>query len=279
MELLVDPGTYCYHGEPEWRSYFRSTRAHNTVEVDGADQAVDGGPFMWVTHADATVDCVEACPDGGQRWAGHHTAYAHLDAGLCHARQVDLDGPGQRLTVTDTVTGSRLHGVRLFWHLGPDVAVELRDGVADLTWQGPDGEGQHGRLVLPVSLEWSAHRGETDPPLGWYSPRFGVRVPTTTLVGAGSWAGTLDLRTDLLLRVDPEAEAEAAIGVVEPAQRVLAVSPRGATAAQRGGPVPQRSRALEPRLGPGGGVLRSAWGAHGPRAHLGSLRPRRLEGS
>ena len=33
MDVLADPGTYCYHGEPRWRSYFRSTLAHNTIEV------------------------------------------------------------------------------------------------------------------------------------------------------------------------------------------------------------------------------------------------------
>ena len=163
VELLVDPGTYCYHGEPEWRSYFRSTRAHNTIEVDGADQAVEAGPFMWSTHADAVVDRIEAGPDGVQTWAGHHTAYSRSDAALCHDRQVDLDGPGHRLTVTDTVTGSLSHTLRLFWHLGPDVTADLGDGVADLTWPGRDGEVHHGRLVLPIALDWSAHRGETDP--------------------------------------------------------------------------------------------------------------------
>ena len=50
-EILVDPGTYCYHGEPELRRYFRSTLAHNTVEVDGRDQSVSGGPFLWLRHA------------------------------------------------------------------------------------------------------------------------------------------------------------------------------------------------------------------------------------
>ena len=39
VDVLADPGTYCYHGEPEWRSYFRSTRGHNTIELAGADQS------------------------------------------------------------------------------------------------------------------------------------------------------------------------------------------------------------------------------------------------
>ena len=31
VEVLADPGTYCYHGEPAWRSYFRGTRGHSTA--------------------------------------------------------------------------------------------------------------------------------------------------------------------------------------------------------------------------------------------------------
>jgi hypothetical protein len=57
-------------------------------------------------------------------------------------------------------------------------------------------------MRLPAGLAWSAHRGETDPVLGWYSPRFGVRVPVTTLVGEGRTAGTLELGTTLDLSRD-----------------------------------------------------------------------------
>ena len=198
VDLLVDPGTYCYHGEPEWRRYFRSTRAHNTVEVDGQDQAEAGGPFMWTAHADSVVDrFVDA--GGLQVWAAHQRAYARLDPALCHAREVVLDGAGRRILVSDTLTGGRAHRMRMSWHLGPDVTAAVGDGVARLAWTGRDGEPHGGVLCLPGSLEWSAHRGEATPPLGWYSPRFGARVPTTTLVGEGAWTGTLTLRTELLL--------------------------------------------------------------------------------
>ena len=43
VDILADPGTYCYHGEPEWRTYFQSTIAHNTIEIDGQWQSVRGG--------------------------------------------------------------------------------------------------------------------------------------------------------------------------------------------------------------------------------------------
>ena len=43
VEILADPGTYCYHGETAWRSYFRGTLGHNTLTVDEADQARIGG--------------------------------------------------------------------------------------------------------------------------------------------------------------------------------------------------------------------------------------------
>jgi hypothetical protein len=195
VELLVDPGTYCYHGEPEWRSYFRSTRAHNTLEVDGQDQAVEAGSFMWATHADAVVDRVELA-GRVQAWSGHHTGYARLDPALRHDREVLLDIDDRLLTVVDTVTGTGVHTARLFWHLGPDVTVTVTGSAADLRWADRTGP-QQARLELPPELSWSAHRGETDPPLGWYSPRFGLRVPSTTLVGVGEWSGALALRTEL----------------------------------------------------------------------------------
>ncbi|MFF1631882.1 alginate lyase family protein, partial [Streptomyces sp. NPDC058272] len=40
VDVLADPGTYCYHGQPEWRQYFRSTLGHNTLQLDGSDQSV-----------------------------------------------------------------------------------------------------------------------------------------------------------------------------------------------------------------------------------------------
>src|SRR5205823_3548611 len=37
VDVLADPGTFCYHGQPAWRSYFRSTLGHNTLRLDEKD--------------------------------------------------------------------------------------------------------------------------------------------------------------------------------------------------------------------------------------------------
>jgi hypothetical protein len=198
VEVLVDPGTYCYHGEPEWRGYFRSTLAHNTVEVDGENQSVEGGPFLWTTHADGHVVRADAGDLDVQSWSAFHTGYARLDAALRHERTVTLDCVSRSLSIVDVLTGRMPHTLRLAFHVGPEVAVRLAGHVAELSWTH-EGAAVAGELHLPEALRWTAHRAETDPVLGWYSPRFGERVPTTALVGEGELDSSLELRSDLVL--------------------------------------------------------------------------------
>ena len=47
VDIFADPGTYCYHGAPPVYLDFRSTIAHNTVEVDSQNQSADrAGAFL-----------------------------------------------------------------------------------------------------------------------------------------------------------------------------------------------------------------------------------------
>jgi hypothetical protein len=85
--------------------------------------------------------------------------------------------------------------VRIAFHLGPDVRAELDGRTARLAWPGGTGT-----VDLPAQLSWRAHRGETDPVLGWYSARFGRKVPATTLVGSGTAAPATALVS--VLRLD-----------------------------------------------------------------------------
>ncbi|MFD2418479.1 alginate lyase family protein [Amycolatopsis pigmentata] len=174
VDILADPGTFCYHGQPAWRSYFRSTLGHNTLELGGHDQSVSGGPFLWTRHAQSKVLSVQTPKTGAARWCAEHDGYRPL----VHRRSVELDE--SELKIVDEVREARRHPCRLAFHLGPTVEVRIEGTEAELTWPG-------GRavLTLPAALSWRAHRGETDPPLGWYSPGFGRREPAYVLIGTG----------------------------------------------------------------------------------------------
>ncbi|MEX1007263.1 MAG: alginate lyase family protein [Acidimicrobiia bacterium] len=181
VDVLADPGTYCYHGEPEWRDYFRSTRAHNTVELAGVDQSVSGGPFLWLRHAGASSRVVER-DDGLDEWSAHHDGYLALRPPARHRRTVRVLRSARRLDIIDRIETTGTHSLRLSFHLGPTVRAELTGAIATLEWP-TDGGRARAVLTLPDRLRWTAHRGETDPVLGWYSPRFGTKTPSTTLVG------------------------------------------------------------------------------------------------
>ena len=197
VDILADPGTYCYHGEPEWRHYFRSTIAHNTVRIDGRDQSVSGGPFLWTRHAGTTPLRDDTCAHGEQVWAAVHDGYRSLSSGrVRHQRVVRLQAEERLLSVTDQLTARGEHTVELAFHLGPDVTARLHGRCADLTWTAGE-ELRHATLDLPEGLDWSEHRAETEPVLGWYSPRFGERVPATTLVGSGRAVGRVELHSTL----------------------------------------------------------------------------------
>jgi Heparinase II/III-like protein/Heparinase II/III N-terminus len=198
VDIVADPGTYCYHGEPAWREWFRSTAAHSTVEIAGVNQAESGGPFLWNTHPrTATLTC-DLGDQPEQTWAAEHDGYRHLKTPTVHQRSITLDSPRRRLTVVDTFDAATGIPARLSWHLGPEVSVDLEDARAILSWRAGS-ETRQGALILPAGLSWTCHRAEVDPVLGWYSPRFGSRVPATSLIGDGAVSYSTRLVTQLEL--------------------------------------------------------------------------------
>jgi hypothetical protein len=198
VELLSDPGTYCYHGEPEWRRYFRSTLAHNTLELDGQDQSVPGGPFLWVNQAHAHLEAAHLGGPGPQCWSAEHDGYDRLEVPARHRRSVSLDPAARSLEIVDRVSTLGDHTVRLAFHIGPAVEAALDGDRATLRWDSPRGGPGTADLHLPNRLTWESHRGSTEPILGWYSAGFGRRQPTTTLVGSGRLA-QVELRSQLQL--------------------------------------------------------------------------------
>lgn len=103
-DVLVDPGTYDYYSHPEWRNHFRSTRAHNTVEIDGLDQSTRLGNFMWGQRAVASCSAWSAT-QGGHSFEGQHDGYQRLPNPVLHRRRVELDDARREIVVSDELQG------------------------------------------------------------------------------------------------------------------------------------------------------------------------------
>lgn len=192
VDILADPGTYCYHGEPEWRSYFKSTIAHNTVEIAGQSQSSEAGPFLWTRHAGGRELDV---PDPALNWAAEHDGYHVLSPRATHRRSVRLDPDARAVDITDVIDGGS-HEVKLAYHFGPLVQVSLRGSTAGLSWSDGATRGE-ARLVLPEALDWRTYQGSTDPIMGWYSAGLGHKAPAVTLIGSGRCQRDTPLATRL----------------------------------------------------------------------------------
>ena len=179
-DFLVDPGTYCYNAAPHLRHYFRGTGAHNTVEIDGADQSIYGGSFLWLRDYETKVN--EFTEDGQNIIVvASHDGYQRLDDPLRHFRKVSFDLIRLELIVEDYFECAKSHHFKLNWHLHPNCVVSAVHGV----WTATRDIGAFSMRIDPPIFEVTVTSGEEVPPSGWFSPHFYERQPTPRLVAAG----------------------------------------------------------------------------------------------
>jgi hypothetical protein len=189
-EILVDPGTYSYHTDPAWRRYFRSTRAHNTVEIDGLDQSVQTGNFMWGQHARAR--CIEF--DAGsdlQHFVGEQYGYQRLEDPVVHRREITFDARRQVIEIADILRCEGMHSARRCWHFAEDCEVERVGAGLKVT----SGLSQVQLQPIEPVDDVQFHRGGTAEQGGWVSRRFGHKQAATTVHWQTRITGQTVLRT------------------------------------------------------------------------------------
>lgn len=175
-ECLIDSGTYSYWQDQKWRDYFRGTSGHNTVRIDGLDQSVSGGRFMWLRKAHARIERMPTSPHEFD-FRGSHGGYTRLADPVRHARSVRFDGASNILVVRDEVSARKAHKVEQFWHFAPELDVRL-------TSHGLSVRGKRFVLQMQVSgadLQLELVRGAENPPLGWCSRTYESKQPCEVL--------------------------------------------------------------------------------------------------
>lgn len=196
-EMLIDPGTYAYHTQKDWRDYFRSTRAHNTISIDGLDQSVSGGNFMWVKHANAKLELWETNQQQ-DRLIGSHDGYFRLDDPVQHRREIVFDKADSTFRVIDTLECEGCHRVAIFWHCHEDAEASLLGAVVRIA------RAKREVTLMMEDERFSVRlkRGEETPPLGWISRNFDSKSPTTVAVWEGEIKGLCKLETRMQVILD-----------------------------------------------------------------------------
>jgi hypothetical protein len=178
--FLIDPGTYCYNTEPEFRHYFRSTAAHNTVTIDGMDQSVYGGSFLWLRDVETTT---HSFSDDGDTVIveASHDGYIRLDDPLRHFRKIIFNRKTLDLLVEDRFYCETPHGCSVHWHFSPECEIKY-DGVKYLAVRDA---GILEVQIISSKFQVSTAQGKEMPLLGWVSPQFYERDSTLVLVAEG----------------------------------------------------------------------------------------------
>ncbi len=165
--VVVDSGVSTYEAGA-MRAYCRSTRAHNTVEIEGQNQVEVWSAFRVGRRcAPRDVDWQDL-PDGF-RLSARHDGYRHLPGRPTHARTFRWHSGGQ-LDIADSVDSTRPVRSVARVHLHPDCRIERLGGNACAIGT-PEGM---------VGISWSgwAEVGEDE---SVYCPHFGVEVPNPCL--------------------------------------------------------------------------------------------------
>jgi len=170
-EWLVDPGTFAYVSQGGERELFRGTGAHNTLQVDGMNQADPTGPFSWAGLPEVRAE-EWVTGEMFSLFGGTHNGYARLPEPVVHRRWV-FNLKSCFWFVRDRVEGAGEHRMALNWHLAPG----FQPGP-----MGPNAAvfqaGEAGSLAF---LPFKGHGWSQEVTAGSVSAAYGQRQPSITL--------------------------------------------------------------------------------------------------
>lgn len=223
--LLIDPGTLTYEMSDPMMTHGKSTRAHNTLSLNGWNQSA-ANPSDTRHDTAPGYDLAQSRYEGGY-WPGSYTwgfftGHGHGLYGEHHRSLLWIHD--RCVVVLDSLLrdfGQEMPTLESNWQLAPGpVAVNAQAMRAVTNYDDAN------LLLLfpltPPGMTLSTHEGETDPPRGWL-PGQGTYTPAPQLVLAGDTTEYAHAQFATILvpfrgKQAPEVRAEAS---VDPSTGVL----------------------------------------------------------
>jgi hypothetical protein len=194
---LVDAGSGVYISkDPLDRDAFRGTGSHNTMRIDGLDQAVAAEPFSWTQIPTTTVESW-VVGKSFTYFVGSHNGYTRLTDPVTHRRHV-LKIASDLWLVRDLAMGQAEHEVDVRWHFAPDLDVQaVGDGRIEIS--RTDDPANRNRLTLIVPEETVWHRS-TEVSRTLLSPAYGAMQPAPLVRCSARVTLPVELATALIPR-------------------------------------------------------------------------------
>ena len=169
VRLLVDSGTYTYVSSTQERNRFRGTSAHNTVTIDGLDQAIPDGPFAW-SEIPRVRENAWVSGKGFAYFEGIHDGYKRLADPVLHRRSL-FHVAGGLWFVRDVLEGKDIHLIENCWHFAPNVTLNRENGtVIARSTTTPTEEPAGITLHIYQDSAWKIETTER-----WISPVYGFK--------------------------------------------------------------------------------------------------------
>lgn len=185
QRVIIDSGVDDYYRPDEWRAYYRSTRAHNTIEIDGREQSEIWGNFRVGRRAhplNVQINNSDTLPFV----QGSHDGYYVLSEKVLHRRTIGFLKE-QILIIFDEIVGKQEHEIESYLHFHPDFKFKDDSLIAI---------GQNFNvLIFPFGnfQHIKKYQGQQNPLQGWHSPEFGTHFPNWVL----SFGGRLQLPANI----------------------------------------------------------------------------------
>ncbi|MDY7394194.1 alginate lyase family protein [Aureibaculum sp. 2210JD6-5] len=155
INILRDSGTYKYNTTKEYSSYFNGTGGHNTVSLDGTDQMLKGGRFIWFywiknAKAKLTKSKEEFV------FQGQINAFKYIGKNIVHKREVVKLEKSCAWEIFDTFENVLNKEIIQYWHINPEVKEKL------------------------IIKSYDANGIELNPIIEkkWYSSYYGIKEPS-----------------------------------------------------------------------------------------------------
>jgi len=166
--ILIDPGFHTYFGSLDWHRYFRSTRGHNLIEVDGHGQAKHEGRIAWSKVSSPQNVCFLSS-EKVDFFSGEIDRFAELSLPISHQRAIVFFKNLYFLIidqVDDTSKDKSKHLVESFLHFAPGT-LKIDDKAFIYNGQNV------GQVAAHPNSEINVKKGGTDTTDGWIATGYG----------------------------------------------------------------------------------------------------------